>query len=321
MILLTGFTGNTGGQVAAQLAAAGVPFKVMVRSDAARARAEALGYTAVHGDFDRRISLEQALREGFEKAYLVCTPDERTVERECNFIDAARAAGVRRVVKLSAFLSDLGSESPNLRAHARIEKHLAESGMEWTVVRPHGFMQTFVLISLDFVRGVGAYVHAAGDGGMPLVDVRDLGKVGFKCLTEDGHHGKIYSVTGPENVSFARQAEILGQAFGRPVTYVKGDELGQRIAMKVMGVAPQSVEHVEVIMRWVRERKMEEATTTLADLGIRPTTFAAFAADLAAGRTGGGSSFEPPTGLAVTLLNGAMTAALKARFAILGRPS
>jgi uncharacterized protein YbjT (DUF2867 family) len=321
MILVTGFTGNTGGQVAAQLAAAKIPFKVMVRSDAAKARADALGYGAIHGDFDRRVSLDTALREGFDTAYLVCTPDEHTLRRECAFIDAAHAAGVKRVVKLGAFMSDLASESINLRVHAQIERHLAESGMEWTVVRPHGFMQTFVLVSLDFVRGAGAYLHAAGDGGMPLVDVRDVAKVGVKALTEDGHQGKIYSVTGPENLPFVEQARVLSEAFKRPVTYLPGNERGQLVAMKLMGVAKQSIQHVEVIMRWTRERKMEETTDTLAQLGIRPTTFAEFARDLAEGRTGGGNSFEPPTGAAFMAMNTAMLWLLRARFAVLGRPS
>ena len=85
MILLTGFTGNTGGPVLApyNLAAAGVPFApVMVRSDKAWARAAALGYPAVHGDLIRRVSLEATFQEGFERAYLVCTPDElHTVEQ------------------------------------------------------------------------------------------------------------------------------------------------------------------------------------------------------------------------------------------------
>lgn len=320
MILLTGATGNTGGQVAALLKAAGVPFVVMARSEKARAKLAGLGYETVHGDFDRRDSLDAALSRGFTRAYVVCTPDERMIPRECNFIDAARAAGVKRVVKLSAFLA--GPEAPtiNLRSHGQIERRLMDSGMEWTIVRPHGFMQTFVLFSLDFVRGAGLYLHPAGDGAMPLVDVRDVAAVGVKALTEDGHHGQEYNVTGPESLTYKAQAQILARAFGRPVTYVAGGERGFVAVMKMLGVAPQSIEHASIIMRMCREHRIDQKTDTLQRLGIVPRTFAQFADDLVAGRTGGGNSFEPPDSPLVKAMGLGMQWFYRARFALLGRP-
>jgi uncharacterized protein YbjT (DUF2867 family) len=317
--LLVGATGNTGGVVASELAARGVPFRCLVRSDANAAKVRALGYTPAVADLDRPETLGPAL-DGIERAYLVCTPDERMVPRECAFVDAARAAGVRRVVKLSAYAAAPDAPSKNLRDHAAIEAHLRDAGMEWTVLRPHGFMQTFVLFSLDFVKRAGLYLHSAGDGAMPLVDVRDVGRAAARALLDDGYTGQSFDLTGPEALTFAAQAEQLARAFGRPVTYVDGDEASLERAMRFMGVAPQSIEHVTVIMRLCRERRIADTADGLAQLGIPATTFAAFAEDLAAGRTGGGNSFQPPSGIAFRVASAATIWGYRAKFAVLGRP-
>ena len=120
-ILLTGATGNTGRAIAEQLTKRGVPFVAMVRSDGRRRELEALGMTTIHGDFDDPESLERALA-GIEKAYLVCTPDEHLIPREGAFIRAAASAGVRLVVKCSAYLAALDGPTQNLRSHGEIER-------------------------------------------------------------------------------------------------------------------------------------------------------------------------------------------------------
>jgi uncharacterized protein YbjT (DUF2867 family) len=240
--------------------------------------------------------------------------------RERSFIDAAAAAGVRHVTKLSAFLAGTSAPTMNLRAHGRIERDLMESGMDWTIVRPHGFMQTFVLASLDFVEGAGLYLHSAGDGAMPLVDVRDVAAVVVKTLTEEGHRGMAYDVTGPESLTFKEQARLLAEALGRPVSYVPGREADLTRAMKMMGVAPQSIEHATIIMRMCREHRLADPTDALTRLGIEPRTFARFAQDLAAGSTGGGNSFQPPDSLKLKVIGSAVQWFFRARFAVLGRP-
>src|SRR5690349_20537733 len=145
-ILLTGATGNTGQVVADRLRERGVPFVGLVRSEARRRELAARGLDSRMGDFDDQTSLVRAL-EGIEVAYLVCTPDELLIPREVAFIRAAMQAGVRRIVKCSAFWSNLTGSTQNLRAHGAIEAELMHSGLEWTIVRPHVFMQTFTLFS------------------------------------------------------------------------------------------------------------------------------------------------------------------------------
>jgi uncharacterized protein YbjT (DUF2867 family) len=309
-ILLTGATGNTGRVVAERLRERGQPFAALARSEARRRELEAAGIEVLGGDFDDLEGLARAL-QGVERAYLVCTPDEHLIPREVAFIRAAKQAGVRRIVKCSAYWADLLGETANLRAHGAIEAELIHSGLEYTIIRPHGFMQTFTLFNWPTIEKFGVISLPAGDGGIPLIDVRDVAEVAARALVEDDHVGKIYDLTGPEALSCEQQAAILSRVLGRSVRYVPGREWQLVLIMKLLGVPPTPAEHVVKIFRMQREHRFERTTSTLAELGITATSYERFVDDLVAGRTGGGNSFEQPRGPVGKLFDAATTVANK----------
>lgn len=299
-ILITGAKGNTGRVLAEELSARGVPFVAMTHSPQNMAELAARGMAVVRGDFDDPATLREALR-GIKRAYLVCTPDEHLVPRETAFIRAAQQSGVEHIVMCSAYLSGEEAESQNLRSHGAIERALKESGLSYTILRPVGFMQTFTLFVWDMVQGASAISLPAGDGGMALVDVRDVARVGIKALTEPGHAGQVYDLTGPESLSMARQAEILSRVLGRTITYLPAAEDELARIMSVLGVPPTPAEHVLKVFRMQREHRLEIVTPTLRQLGIEPTGYEQFLQDYLAGRTVGGNSFQPPDTLRVRL--------------------
>lgn len=319
-IVLTGATGNTGQVLADELSRLGVPFVAMARSESNRAKLRARGVEAVHGDFDDPASMESALA-GAKKAYLVCTPDETLIPRETAFVAAAKRAGVEHVVKCSAYWAGITSESANLRAHGHIERVLRESGMKYTMLRPHGFMQTFTMFAWDMIQKAGVISNPTGDGKLPLIDVRDVAKVALLALTEPGHEGKEYDLTGPEALDGYEQAEILERVLGRPVTFIPADPVQFGLIMRVLGVPPTPREHVVKIMRATRERRTEKVHDTLEQLGIAPTTYEQFLRDMLAGKTGGGNSFEPPNGRAAKAIGAVMPHLMNLRFRVAGRPS
>lgn len=292
-IVITGATGNTGKVIASLLRERGLPVVAMVRSERKRRELAAQGIETIAGDFDDPPSLERAL-SGAERAYLVCTPDEHLVRRETAFVRAAARARVRHVVKCSAYAAGVDAPTQNLRSHGLIERALIESGLEWTIVRPHGFMQTFTLIGWDLMQRSGVISFPAGDGALPLVDVRDVARVAALALTSSGHAGKAYDVTGPEALTFARQAEILGRVLGREIVYLPGHERELDLLLSLMGATPTPREHAIVIARMIREHRLERVHPTLDELGLVPTTFEQFVRDVVEGRTGGGNSFQPP---------------------------
>lgn len=311
-IVVTGATGNTGRLVAEALLARGLPVVAMARSEANRRRLRAMGIEAIHGDFDEPRSLDAAL-DGAEKAYLVCTPDEHLVRRESAFVHAAARAGVKHVVKCSAYAAAVDGETMNLRSHGQIERTLMGSGLAWTIVRPHGFMQTFTLLGWDLMEKAGVITFPAGDGAIPLVDVRDVAAVAVEALAEPGHEGKAYDVTGPEALTFARQAEILSEVLGRRITYIAGAPRELEMLLSLMGATPTPREHAIKVAQMIREHRLERVHPTLEQLGLRPTTFEQFVRDVVAGRTGGGNSFQPPDTLLFRAIGTIMPLVFRAR--------
>lgn len=318
-IVVTGATGNTGQVLAEDLQRLGVPFVAMARSESNRAKLRARGFETVHGDFDDPASMERAL-EGAQKAYLVCTPDEKLVPRETAFIAAAKKVGVAHIVKCSAYIADVAGETANLRAHGKIERALEDSGLAYTILRPHGFMQTFTLFAWDMIQKAGVVSNPTGDGKLPLIDVRDVARVALKAFTEPGHEGKEYDLTGPEALSGHEQAEILERVLDRPVTFIAADPVQFELIMRILGVPETPREHVVKIMKMTRERRIERVHDTLQQLGIEPTTYEQFLRDMLAGRTGGGNSFEPPNSLVAKAIGAVMPTVMNLRFRLLGRP-
>lgn len=317
-IVITGATGNTGQVIVGEFQRRGVPFVALARSATNRAALARAGVATVAGDFDDPASLVRAL-QGATMAYLVCTPDERLIPREMAFIAAAREAGVRRIVKCSAYWAGVDAATQNLRAHGVIERALVESGLEYTIIRPHGFMQTFTLFGWDLIQKAGVLSLPAGDGALPLVDVRDVAMVAVRALTEPGHVGKVYDVTGAEALTMYQVAEILGRVLGRPVTYLPGDERQFLWVMSLLGVPATPREHAMTIFRFQREHRLEQVLPTLQDLGITPIRYEQFVRDLVAGRTGGGNSFRPPDTLVFRLLSVMMPVMMRLRLRLGGR--
>lgn len=299
-ILVTGPAGNTGGIIVDTFQKRGVPF-IMMSHNKKRVNQlneqfeEEPGIEARLGNYDKPSSLDKAL-EGVGTAYLVCTPDERLVSREINFIYAAKRAGVEHLVYHSAHLSKISSKSPNLHNHGIVEQVLKGSGLPYTITRPGGYMQTWALIADALLTGreeFGVYSMPGADGKIPLVDVRDVAAATVKILLEpDKHVGKTYIITGLEAMGYADHARIWSEALGKPVEYQSPPELQFRLIMAGLGFAGAPLEHAIHIFSLQRAGKAAEIYPGLTELGIEYTPYDKFVQDWIAGETSGGNSFQ-----------------------------
>lgn len=216
-LLITGATGMIGGLLVDALVERGAPVTVMLRpsSDPARFTARS-GVEVVRGDFDDPASLSQALA-GVDRAFLVTNSTERTEAQQTAFAEAARAAGVRHLVKLSQLHAAADSPVRFLRYHAVVESAIQRAGLPYTFLRPNLVLQAY----LPYARSVAAGVLQApiGDARVSAVDGRDIAAVAATALTEDGHEGHTYDVTGPAAVTHAEMAAAFGQAAGHEVRF------------------------------------------------------------------------------------------------------
>ena len=200
LTLVIGGTGKTGRRVADRLTEMG--------------RAVRIGSRSSHPDFDwDRESGWQAALDGVTSIYITYSPD-LAMPGATDAIDAlvrrARRQGVKRLVLLS------GRGEKEAQACERI---LQESGLEWTVVRASWFNQNFSEGAFIDMVLAGAITLPAGDTPEPFVDVDDIADVAVAALTEDGHNGEIYEVTGPRLMTMADIAADLSDATGREVAY------------------------------------------------------------------------------------------------------
>lgn len=274
-ILVTGATGNVGGQVAAELAAMGVPTRAVVR-DPGRAALPA-GVKAVRGDLADPVSIERAL-DGIKTVFLVWP-----------MLDAGGAAGVvdalARHAERVVYLSSMGvrpdeerQADPITQFHADLERLIETSGLTWTFVRSGG-MATNTLGWADQIRADGVVRWPFAAARRSLVHERDVAAVAVRALTEAGHAGKAYPLTGPEALSQAEQAAIIGEAIGRPVRYEEIPPEAAREGMLAEGWPPMVVDGM--LGAWSRMAKQPEPVLpTVAEVTGRPArSFREWAAD------------------------------------------
>jgi uncharacterized protein YbjT (DUF2867 family) len=209
-ILVLGATGKTGRRL--------LPF-LTARGATVRAASRQPGEDRTRFDWNQPDTYDPALI-GADAIYLV-PPDliEEATPIVAPFLDRAVRAGVRRVVLLSSMGVEFPNEGPG-SGRDRLEQLVKASGMEWTILRPGGFNQNFSEgFLLPGILHAGAIATATGDGAVAFVDADDIAAVAAAALTEDGHQQATYVVTGPEALTFADAAAIIGSAAGRPIAH------------------------------------------------------------------------------------------------------
>jgi len=271
-ILVTGATGNVGGHVVRALSERGVAVRAFVRDPKRAAGVLGPEVELAAG------SLEQSLA-GVDRVFLACGNSPGQVAFECAAVDAAAAAGVSRVVKLSG--PDAAVDSPLIfeRWHGEIERHLAASGLPRVLLRPRTYM-TNLLAYARTVAETGMLFAPAGTAKISFVDPRDVGEAAAVCLTGEGHEGRTYTLTGPEAITFERVAAELSAACGRTITYVSVGDDEARQAMTAAGLPPMVADAIVAIFAAQRQGAMADTTGTLRSLLRRePRGIADFARD------------------------------------------
>ena len=232
-ILVTGATGNTGRAIVDALARRGAPVRAMVRAEADRAKLPA-GVPAVVADFDDLASIAAAL-EGADRAYLVTPSSERAEEQQRRFADLAAKAGLRHLVVLSQLASDEHSPVRFLRYHAAVEQHVRDLGVPYTFLRPNLFFQGLLAFA-GTISSQGQFYAPIGDATISAIDVRDIADVAAVTLTEAGHEGATYTLTGPASITHTQIAAALTAALGRDVTFT--DVSPEAFADSLRGILP-----------------------------------------------------------------------------------
>lgn len=223
-ILVTGATGNIGAQVVHSLVERGADVRALVR-DPSKARF-ASGVDVVKGDFLDIDSLRAAF-DGISTLFLLnaVVPDEFT--QALIALNAARAAGIERIVYLSVIHPDVYVNVPHFAGKFGVERMIEQMGMHATILRPAYFIQNDLMIK-EAITGYGVYPMPVGEKGLAMIDVRDIAEIAALELLRREQAAQPLplnriNLVGPETLTGADIAAIWSEALSRQIQYAGGD--------------------------------------------------------------------------------------------------
>jgi len=264
LTLVLGGTGKSGRRIVERLTSRGVATRAASR--------------AAEPSFDwGQPSTWDAVLDGVTAAYISYAPDlaiPGATDAIRAFVGRAVACDVKRLV----LLSGRGEQEAQL-----CERIVQDAGIEWTIVRASWFNQNFS--EGEFLGMVldGAITLPAGDVPEPFVDVDDIADVAVAALTENGHAGQIYEVTGPRMLTFAQVAQEIGRASGREIQYMQIPKEAFAAGMAESGAPDDMAWLVDYLFSTVLDgRNAYVCDGVQRALGREPTDFAEFARRIAA---------------------------------------
>jgi uncharacterized protein YbjT (DUF2867 family) len=213
-------SGNVGTPVAVELAQAGHQVSLTVRAPKPNPAWDKLGIKQVPFDINQPDSIVSALK-GHEAFFSLTPLVENMVSVGTQTIRAAKDAGVRKLVRMSAQSAGPEAAIQLGRWHYAVEKAVEDSGIPFTILRPANFMQNYLTFGTpETIKGQGAFYSPLGDAKISVIDTRDISAVAARVLVESGHEGRRYDLTGGESLSNPEIAGILSKALGRTISYV-----------------------------------------------------------------------------------------------------
>jgi len=263
-VLVLGGTGKTGRRIAAILEARGITTRIGSRS-------------AIPAfDWDDEASWDDCLA-GVQAAYINYAPDlamPGATDSIRAFVDRAKRRGVERLVLLS------GRGEEEAQACERI---VQESGIDWTIVRASWFNQNFSEGAFIEMVQAGQITLPDVDTAEPFVDADDIADVAVAALTEAGHAGEVYEVTGPRLLTLADVAAELSEATGRSIEYVPVPHDAFVAGVAESGAPQDVVWMLDYLFATVLDGRNAYLTDGVQRaLGREPRDFADYAREIAA---------------------------------------
>lgn len=262
--LVLGGTGKTGRRVAERLQQQGQTVRIGSRS------------ARPPFDWDNETGWEACLKD-VTAAYITYVPDlamPGATDAIEAFVNQAKQAGVERLVLLS------GRGEPEAQTCERI---VEESGLEWTIIRAAWFNQNFSEGAfIDMVLD-GAITLPGGDTAEPYIDADDIADVAVAALTEAGHSGQIYEVTGPRLTTMADVAADLSEATGRKIDYIDVPHEAFIAEISNSGAPKDVVWILDYLFSTILDGRNAHLTDGVARaLGRPPKDFVEYAREIAA---------------------------------------
>lgn len=229
-VLVTGATGTVGGHIVEQLFSIGVEVRALSRTPQNSSFLPEVQIVA--GDLNNPDTLQVHLQT-VDSLFLI-TQSEQTEARflaNQRIIQMAKEANVKKIVALMDYEGN------------PIENIIQESGMDWTILRPTEFMKNALYFWAESIQKEGVVRTGFPDALSVRIHEEDIAAVAVKALTEEGHHGKIYTLTGPQSLSNKSMVTQISEIIGKPIELVELSEEQVRQNSKNQGYDDEFIEH------------------------------------------------------------------------------
>lgn len=281
-VLVVGGTGTVGSEVVRQLSDRGFVPKVLTRS---AEKAGARNVESSVGDLGRPDTLAAAFQDA-EGAFVLAPIGADETRHALNAVEAARTAGVARLVYVSVVMPPGSEVIPHFASKIAVERAVQASGLSWVILRPNNFFQND-LAARDAITRLGLYPFPIGSRGLNRVDVRDVAEAAVNAFAHPDLQG-IFPVNGPRGMTGEDTARIYGEQLGRPVAYV-GDDLEAWRKQAAATLPAWLVSDLAVMYKYFQDYGAHASGTDFAAqerlLGHAPRPFEAFAAEVASAWT------------------------------------
>jgi uncharacterized protein YbjT (DUF2867 family) len=269
MICVTGASGTVGREVVKQLQASGADFRAAVSSPSSAEAARARGLDAVICDYHQLETVRAALR-GCDVLFLLGANLIDQTDLEVGVVEAAKAAGIQHIVKLSVMGAP--DEAYSLaHVHRPVEKAIEASGIGWTFLRPNSYMQNIVTFMKPTIQSDSMFFSASGEARISHVDARDIAAVAARALTApERHRGQAYVLTGPEAVTYDELAAAVSTALNRPIAHVSLPPEDLRAGMLAEGFPEPLADRLLDLERYFREGKASVISPDIERVTGRP---------------------------------------------------
>lgn len=265
MYLITGASGPIPQSATKALLAQGAKVRILARDPK---KAEGLGAEVVQGDLTRPETLTAAF-QGVTALLLVTPAGPEQVAMHHNALAAAKAAGVQKVVKVSAWGAAKDAPLSLGRWHGETDEALKSSGMRWVVLQPHGFLQnTFAYAAT--IKSQGTIYAPLGTGSVCYIDSRDIGEVAAAVLRADRWDNQTLELTGPASFSYAQLAAVFAEVLGKSVQYVSVSPEAARQGMSGAGLPAWLVEDLLTLSGFYAANYASKTTPVVEQVLGRP---------------------------------------------------
>ena len=263
MILVIGSTGHVGRELVPQLLQSGQHFRVLVRDPQKVAQLDP-GIERAVGNLNDLDSLVHAMR-GVERVFLVTL----TTPQDVNVLEAAKRTGVKHIVKLSTMEATEHKIAIGQWSFER-EELIRASGLDWTFLRPGMFMSNSIGWWAASIKAQGVVYFPGGKGKSAPIDSRDIAAVAALALTQAGHSGQVYELTGSELLTVKEMVGIISRTLGKPIRYVDIPPFAAKLRMSKSGMDKRRVNTLMELLKSLRKNESARVRDTVQRLTGRP---------------------------------------------------